>query len=201
MKEVAGSFDNDCKGAYDNLVPPQAMLNCRRLGLPRTAAIMLTTILNNTIYQLKTGHGLSARTYMSNALRRILGTGQGSCASPSIWVVVLDPVLWSIATKYVCFKLTTPDGAGIDRIGDTYVDDTTLMCLSQNPRFSHKQTATKLSKHMGAIAQDFERKLFSTGGSLSLPKCFWYLISWQWHEDGSATMHNIQDTPADIRLT
>ena len=49
IKEVATSFDNDCKGAYDNLVPPQAMLNCRRLGLPRTAAKMLTTILNNAI--------------------------------------------------------------------------------------------------------------------------------------------------------
>ena len=54
---------------------------------------------------------------------------------------------------------------------------------------------------MEAIAQDFERKLFSTGGSLSLPKCFWYLLSWQWHEDGSATMHNMQDTPAEIILT
>ena len=60
------------------------MLACCRMGLPRMAAKMLTTILKNTIYKLKTGHGLSARTYMSNALRQILGAGQGSCASPSI---------------------------------------------------------------------------------------------------------------------
>ena len=33
---------------------------------------------------------------IANALRRILRTGQGSCASPPIWVAVLDPVLWSI---------------------------------------------------------------------------------------------------------
>ena len=110
---------------------------------------MLTTILNNTIYQLKTGHGLSARTYMSNAHRQILGTGQGSRASPSIWVAVLDPVLWSIANKYVCFKLTTPDGKEISRIGDTYVDDTALMCLSQDPNFSNKHAATKLSNTHG----------------------------------------------------
>ena len=84
IKEVVASFDNDCKGAYDNLVPPQAMLNYLRMGLPRTEAKILETILNNTICKLKTGHNLSARAYMSNSLRRILGTGQGSCASPSI---------------------------------------------------------------------------------------------------------------------
>ena len=51
------------------------------------------------------------------------------------------------------------------------------MFLSQDLDFTSNHTAIKLSKYMEAIAQDFERKLFSTGGSLSLNKCFWYLIS------------------------
>jgi len=29
--EIAASFDNDAKGCYDKIVPPQAMINCRRL--------------------------------------------------------------------------------------------------------------------------------------------------------------------------
>ena len=149
------------------------------MGLPRTATKMLTTILNYTIYKLKTGYGLSARTYMSNAFRQIIGTGQGSCASPSIWVAILDQVLWSIANKYTCFRLKTPFGAGIDIIGDTYVDNNALICLSQDPNFTSNQTAQKISKHMEKISQDFESKLFSIGVSLSLNKCFWYLISWQ----------------------
>ena len=80
IKEVAASFGNNCKGAYANLVPPQTILNCCRMKFPCTAATMLTTILNNTIYRLNTGHILSVRTYKKNALRRILRTGQGNYA-------------------------------------------------------------------------------------------------------------------------
>ena len=80
-KKLAASFDNDAKGCYDNIVPPQAMINYRRVGLPRSEAKMLTTILNNTVYRIRTEHGISSRKYQTNALRRILGIGQGSCAS------------------------------------------------------------------------------------------------------------------------
>ena len=59
-KKIAASFDNDAKGCYDKIVPPQAMINCRRLGLPKSAAQMLTKILNNTVYRIRTGHGISA---------------------------------------------------------------------------------------------------------------------------------------------
>ena len=82
------SFDNDAKGCYDKSVPPQAMINCRRLGLPRLAEKMLTTILNNNIYKIRTDHGILPPIYQTNALRPILGTGQGSYASPYIWVTV-----------------------------------------------------------------------------------------------------------------
>ena len=71
---------------------------------------MLTIILNNTVYLIKTGEGLSAREYMSNALRRILGVGQGSCAAPAIWTVVLDTKLWSVANKYTAFNIKSPTG-------------------------------------------------------------------------------------------
>ena len=55
--------------------------------------------------------------------------------------------------------------------------------------------------HMQDIAQDFERKLFTTGGALALNKCFWYLISWKWMEDGSATMKTLEEAPGEIYLT
>ena len=83
-KIVAASFDNNAQGCYDRIIPPHAMLCCRRLGLPKSAAKILTIILNNTIYKIKTGHGISAKQYQSDALRRILGVGQGSCAAPAI---------------------------------------------------------------------------------------------------------------------
>ena len=83
-KTVAASFDNDAQGCYDRIMPPYKMLYCRRLGLPKSVAKMLTIILNNTIYKIKTGHGISAKQYLFNKLSRILGVGQGNCVAPAI---------------------------------------------------------------------------------------------------------------------
>ena len=91
LKKNGASGDADGVGCYDRIIPPEAMVCCRRWGLPKSAAEMITIILNNTVYKLRTGHGISARAYMSDALRRILGVGQGSCAPPAIWMAVLDP--------------------------------------------------------------------------------------------------------------
>ena len=62
LKKTLVSGDVDAVGCYDRIIPPPSMMACRRLGIPKLAAKMITTILNNIIYRLRTRHGLSART-------------------------------------------------------------------------------------------------------------------------------------------
>ena len=134
------------------------------------------SILNNTIYKIRTGHGISTRTYQINALRQILGTGQESYASPSIWVAVLGPTLLLIATHYFCFEVTSPSVRNIFRIGDAYVEDTFLMKTSDSP-VSNNMHVAELTEVIEELAQNFKRNIFSTSISLNLRKCFWHLIS------------------------
>ena len=83
-KTNRASGDADATGCFDKIIPPESQLSCRRWGVPKKAEKIITMVLNNTIYRIRTGHGISARTYQSNELRRILGVGQGSCAAPDI---------------------------------------------------------------------------------------------------------------------
>ena len=200
-KKIAASFDNDASGVYDNPVPPQAMINCRHLGLPRLVAKMLTIILNNAIYKIRTGHGILTQTYQTNDRRCILDTGQGSCASLSIWFAVLNPMLLSMAVKYTCFEVKSPSGRHISRIGDAYVDDISMMKTSDSLATNNQQPFIQTTVEMEEIAQNFERKLFSTGGSLNLKKCFWYLISYRWKSDGIARMVTNVSSPREIKMT
>ena len=80
------------------------------------------------------------------------------------------------------------------------MDDMTLTTtLPDNTKEEdERKTITEL---MEAIIQDFERKLYVTGGELSLPKSFWYLIFWNWQDNGSATMATKEEVPAEINLT
>jgi hypothetical protein len=54
--------------------------------------------------------------------------------------------------------------------------------------------------NMQAVAQIWEGILYSLGGALELPKCFWYLIYWQWI-NGQPQMMPIVSTPGIIALT
>ena len=109
---------------------------------------------------------------MSTSLRRILGVGQGSCASPAIWMAVLDPILLSLANKFHGFKLESPLGISINRIGNAHVDDVVLLISYPTEEEDHSTQIKTLPKLMEAFLQDFERKLYTTGGELLLKKTF-----------------------------
>ena len=60
-KRDGRSFDNDTEGFYDRIRPTYALLCCRRMGLYKTGAQMMEEKLQNTIYKLKTRHGIPHR--------------------------------------------------------------------------------------------------------------------------------------------
>lgn len=138
---------------------------------------------------------------MPNTIRRILGTGQGPGASPCIWTLVLDTILWSVATKYTCFQVTSPTRISINRVGDTFVDDTSIFYISPEHYDDINCTLQQIADKIEEIVQDFEQKLHSTGGNLSLPKCFWYLVHWVWDNYGNATIGTETQSPAHIYIT
>jgi hypothetical protein len=128
------------------------------MGLPKTAAQMMGEILQNTVYKLKTCHGISDRTYFSTTLRRILGSGQGSGASPCIWTLVLDPILLSVSKKYKCLEIITPTKQHINRLGDAFVDDTTLFLILTQFDDEKIITPEYIAKKLQEIAQDLKKK-------------------------------------------
>ena len=150
MKQLATSFDNDAKGCYDFIVTPHAMIACWRLGLPKKAAEMIITVLKNTAYLIKTGHGPAARKYQTTALYRILGVGQGTGSAPCIWTTILDTILWSVSVKYASFIITSPTNTVIQRLGDTFVNDTSLM-TTNSPTTTQKNPNNKRNKNIKKI--------------------------------------------------
>ena len=60
---ASGDADATATGCFDRIIPPESQLYCRRWGVHKKAAKMITMVLNNTIYKITTGHGISARIY------------------------------------------------------------------------------------------------------------------------------------------
>ena len=91
-KAHSAHMDNDATGCYDRIITFLGMIACRRLGMPVNAIRCQAATLQHMKYAVKHVYGVSQQQNTGSKSEPLFGTGQGSGASPAIWlslVVVL----------------------------------------------------------------------------------------------------------------
>jgi hypothetical protein len=199
LRTNLGTFDNDAKSCYDRVVNGIAMLVSRRLGMPAPAIATHAKVLERMKYYLKTAFGISDSYIQTTNSDFLFGTGQGSGASPAVWLListVMLSVLAKITKRGMVFQ--TPDGTVfLERYSDAFVDDTQN---GVNDAFLQGSwTLKELSINLQNMSQSWEKLLFCTGGSLELSKCFYYLLYWRW-VDGLPVLSTKEEIVAQIPL-
>ena len=128
LKHNMARFDNDASACYDRIIVALGMLAARRCGMPESAVQTHADCLKLMKYTIKTIHGTSDDNYYGTNIEPLFGTGQGSGASPSVWltlVVVLMNTLDRLTPERMSFQ--SPDSPQRhDRLLDAVVDDTSL---------------------------------------------------------------------------
>ena len=172
------------------------MLAARRCGMPETAVQTHADCLNLMKYTVKTIHGISENNYHGTTFEPLFGTGQGSGASPSVWltlVVVLMNTLDRIIPDRMTFRSPNSPQRH-DRLIDAFVDDTSLGFT--DPGMVTLETMIAKLNH---IAQTWEKILFYSGGALNLSKCSWYTMFWDW-KNGRPSLRPIDSTDPTLTL-
>jgi hypothetical protein len=172
-------MDNDAKANFDRIVCNISSIACQRLGMPKRAEQCHNDTLLRLIYNVKTGYGTSADTYGSIPGNPMQGQGQGSGNAPSCWGAVSTP-MWSALAEIspTAFTSSSVDQSTINvSHGVAYVDDATVFLNDMGP---HPMDETTLATCLQHKAQTWERLLYTNGGALQLPKCFCYIMHWDW---------------------
>ena len=166
-------MDNDTTGCYDRIIISLGMLACCRLGMPSNAIKCQAETLCHLRYAVKHANGISPLEYFSTLLEPLFGTGQGSGASPAIWlclVVILLDTLDRLSTER-----NIPGLAFVDlwseifeqgRVG-AFVDDTNQGVMDSTGKLSVEELVDVLRQ----AGQLWENLLFISGGTLNLSKC------------------------------
>jgi negative regulator of replication initiation len=192
------TFDNDAKSCYDRIVMSYALHRCQQLGMPVKACKMLGEYLDNARYYIKTQLGVSEGFYQSSKENPLHGAGQGSKLSPPIWTFVSTAGTEILEEVNDGLTVCSPDqNTQATRPIDAFVDDTTTwanqfvkeLLTYAKTRFN-TETAYLLLNDLvyktTELAQSWEELLWSTGGKLELPKCFFYIVSWWFDHNGEA---------------
>ncbi|KAI2501852.1 hypothetical protein MHU86_12617 [Fragilaria crotonensis] len=197
LKHNLARFDNDASACYDRIIVNLGMLAARRCGMPLNAIQTHAEALQFMQYTVKTVHGISADNYSGTPFAPLFGTGQGSGASPAVWlslVVILMNTLDHLIPERMEFQ--SPDASiKHSRLIDAFVDDTSLG-FTDPGLLSHTEMITRINH----IAQTWERLLHFSGGSLNLSKCSWYIMYWDW-TSGRPALRPISPTDPKVLLT
>ena len=83
LRHSAIIFNNDCKAAFDRMIPSVGGIALRRLGASYSAVSTLLQTLQKMKYNVRTSLGVSEKSF-SNEDDWVLGTLQGSGALPCL---------------------------------------------------------------------------------------------------------------------
>jgi hypothetical protein len=193
-------FDNDATGCYDCIIVALGMITALRLQMPRGPVQMHAKALSNMRHFIKTAHGISTAFYHSLKSFLLFGTGQGSSASPSMWLTLVICLLCALsAVTTIAMTFCNPwQDLSDERNAEAFVEDT-----ANGVSDAHQDDPMSVPEIMGHLqhtAQSWEHILYSSGGALQPPKYFWYLVYWEW-SNGRPQMMNSVSAPATIPLT
>ena len=178
LKMNMARFDNDASACYDRIIVSFGMLAARRCGMPESAISTHSSALQFMRYAVKMFYGVSIQQYFGTADDPLFGTGQGSGASPAVWltlVVLLLNTLEKLTPERISFE--SPNSTMTHtRLVDAYVDDTSAGFTDPYSDFTLEDMIETLQR----IAQSWEHILSLSGGSLNFKKCSWYVVYWEW---------------------
>ena len=183
-RQPLGQIDLDAKSCYDRILRPVGILACYKFGLPITMCCWVSQVLEQQEHHLVTINGRSSEGYTSTREHRMHGIGQGSTAAPIIWLLISSIMLISMKTWSQGVSWESPDGEIVTkRHADSYVDDTTLWLNGMSD-------VQNLKTRMQSDLADYQEMLAWTGGALSLHKCFFSILEWEFTPDGMAQVNS-----------
>ena len=179
------NFHNDATSCYDRIIIALANLVARRFGMPVAIAKLHGTTLEQMQYYVSTALGISEESYSHSYSgdSPIYGTGQGSCASPSVWLQICSILFDCHNHKSYGAHYQSPDGSIQFKTSMTgFVDDTKGQVNDMKEK--HPLPLQDLIDRMQADAQLWGDLLHVTGGALEIPKCNYYMMHWNFHPSG-----------------
>jgi hypothetical protein len=194
-KTNLATMDNDAKSCYDRIICNLAMIVSQYYGLTQNMAALHATTLRKMKYRLRTALGESTNTYQHSACTPIYGTGQGSCASPAIWLLISSILIDCLSSK--AGGMTMIDvikDNSIQQWIDGFVDDKSL--FSNIIQQTDNNNIIQLCKQLTIYMTIWNELLEASGGKLELSKCFYYVLSWKFDANGNGIPMTIPEQQA-----
>jgi hypothetical protein len=180
-------FSNDAEACYDRIIVNLATIISLRHGVPSEVTTIQGDMLKHARYFIKTGLSVSNKSYSHSDEARIDGTGQGSGGSPTVWGFnssVYFHLQSKLSTSATYHSATGKESLTIHMTG--FVDDNNLQ--TNEDAYFHEPNTSGIISQMNHDGQVWHNTLWASSGALSLGKCQYHLMEWQFVMSGAPVL-------------
>ena len=171
----------DAANCYDRVHHAIMALMFLAVGVHSGAIVAMLRSIQLMKFFLRTGWGESSSFIGGDILRILHGLCQGNGAAPASWLIVSSILVRAYKTMGFGASMQAPiTRVWLDTAGVIFVDDTDLFIMHE---------CSRSGLDIFYEAQDsltcWGKLLIATGGTLKPEKCFYYMVDYEWLEDGS----------------
>jgi hypothetical protein len=136
--------------------------------------------------------GVSNEYYQDSPTTPLHGSGQGSGSASTLWLFISSIVMTIYQDLAAGMQINNADlTEKLQEWIDGYVDDASI--FTNIDETNEIPTAHRIAQQLQSDASIWERLLSATGGKLELTKCFYYILQWEFDEEGVPSHMSKQD--------
>ena len=187
--------DDDLRANYDRELAHLSAAETRSHGLSHEAGKLLIDITSKQKFFIKTKNGVSTSHYSFSDKHPVWGLGQGISWAGSCWQFTATSIENCLQKHCTGAILVNPQGTQtVKQFMKFFIDDTTKICnTTTQDRTLLEQTTHNMQKHSNFI--------LSTGGSLALDKCRFYLINFTFDKNHDPHMLTSDELSGELAIT
>ena len=120
-------FNNDLLACYDHIIPSVSQIACCCFGLPNNLSRLMVRILRRMKFRVRTAHSISPDSFSNDLNNWVLGSLQGSSASPACWIAVFSVITTAYLQRFPSNFGTDPTRGLVTLLKalEAFVNDTT----------------------------------------------------------------------------
>ena len=189
-RRPAGVASVDADNCYDRVAHAMASLCFQAFGIEELAVQTMLGTIQEMKFFLRTAYGDSTTFAGSSIEMKTQGLCQGNGAAPAGWAIVSVVILNAHKQRRHGATFRCPITNGDGKLAAVlFVDDTDLLHMDMTRTEMLEETHEALQSSVTS----WGTKLLATGGALKPPKCFYYLIDYDWLEDGTWKYRQLED--------
>ena len=189
-KRPAAVASVDADNCFDRISHAMASLCFQAFGVSTEAVETMLGTIEDMKFFLRTAYGDSTLFAGSSVHMKTQGLCQGNGAAPAGWAVVSIVILDAHKQEKHGATFRCPISRRAKKISAIlFVDDTDLLHINMEEREILEETHDAMQSSVSS----WGTKLSASGGALKPPKCFYYLIDYDWDEDGEWRYHELTE--------